>query len=106
MSIGSFIPANDIKAPAGTASVQCTFSVAGCIMQSGEAAGSQTHSFTIPYNKTVFPAQVLKLAVLMPTGSLTITGARLDYYTAGDPLTSKMNNPAFMPAGVVDARYR
>jgi len=44
--------------------------------------------------------------VATPPGSLTVTAARLIYKKFQYNAWEDMNNKAFMPAGVIDARYK
>lgn len=57
VEVAAFVPAVQIAAPAGTGSVTLVLSVAGCLLKSGEATGSETHTMLIPYNDSTVPAQ-------------------------------------------------
>ena len=92
-------------APAGTVSVNCVITVAGCLLAGGDATGNATHRFTIPYNDVEIPAQVFHFPVPMPQGSLVITAARLEYSFIKNGMVTVDSNPAFMPASVLNARY-
>jgi hypothetical protein len=105
VNIAAFIPAMQISAPAGTGSVTLVLSVAGCLLKNGEATGSETHTMLIPYNDITIPAQSFEFHVPMPAGSLTVTAGRLIYNVVGNNGLSCTKNPAFVPAGVIDARY-
>ncbi len=105
VSIGSFIPVQDIQAPPKTSAVLLTVTVAGCLLQSGEPAGSATHSVMIPYNETELPAQSLDLDIPVAQGSLIVTCARLQYYVNGDSRFNITRDAAWQPAAVVGARY-
>ncbi len=94
-----------IAAPAGTGSVTLVLSVAGCLLKSGEATGSETHTMLIPYNDSTVPAQAFEFHVPTPAGSLTVTAARLIYNPAENNRLGLTENPAFSPAGVINARY-
>jgi hypothetical protein len=73
VSIDSFIPSEQIVVPAGTKLVTLVISVAACLLKTGEATGSETHTIDIPYNASTFPAQVLEFHVNMPSKSLVVT---------------------------------
>jgi hypothetical protein len=105
VGIDAFIPALHIAAPAGTVSVTLVVAVAGCLLKSGWATGSQTHTLLIPFNDTEIPAQLLEFHVPTPGGSLTVTAARLIYHEVKNGQPTHMENPAFMPVGVIQARY-
>jgi hypothetical protein len=105
VNIPSFIPAVQISAPAGTGSVTLVISVAGCLIKIGEVTGSETHSMVIPYNDSTIQAQAFEFHVPMPAGSLTVTAARLFYNAVENHGISQEENPAFIPAGMINARH-
>jgi len=105
VSIDAFVPAMAIAAPAGTVSVSLVLSVAGCLLKSGWATGSETKPVVIPYSDTEIPAQALEFAIHTPAASLTVTAARLIYHAAENNGVIKPENPAFIPAGVINASY-
>jgi hypothetical protein len=105
VNIAAFIPTMQISAPAGTASVTLVISVAGCLLKSGEAAGSETHTMLIPYNDSIIPARAFEFYVPTTAGSLTVIAVRLIYNLVENHGISQAENPAFMPAGVISARY-
>ena len=51
------------------------------------------------------PAQVLEFRVNTPSQSLMVTAAQLIYKRFESNTWVKMNKEAFVPAGVIDARY-
>lgn len=105
VEVAAFIPARQIAAPAGTGSVTLVLSVAGCLVKSGEATGSETHTMLIPYNDSTVPAQAFEFHVPTPAGSLTVTAARLIYNAAENDWFSHTENPDFNAAGVINGRY-
>lgn len=105
VSIDSFVPAKQISAPAGTGLVSLVISVAGCMLETGMASGSETHTIDVPFNETMVSAQVLEFYVGASAPSLLVTAARLIYKRREGDRWRDMNKEAFMPAGVIDARY-
>lgn len=105
VGIDAFIPALHIVAPAGTVSVTLIVSVAGCELKTGGATGNETHALQIPYDHTQIPAQSLAFHVPAPAGSLAVTAARLIYKDVKSGEFVNRENRAFMPAGVINARY-
>ncbi len=105
ISIEPFIPSKEIAAPAGTGLVTLVISVAACLLKTGEPTGSETHTIDIPYNDTPVAAQVLEFPVSTPSKSLVVTAAWLIYKRFECNTWVDMNKEAFVPAGVVDARY-
>jgi hypothetical protein len=105
VSIDPFIPSKQIAAPAGTGLVTLVISVAGCLLKTGEPTGSETHTIDIPYNDSTVAAQVLEFHLNMPTQSLVVTAARIIYKRFEYNSWVNMNKEAFVPAGVMNARY-
>lgn len=105
MSINDFVPVKEISAPAGTGMVTLVISAAGCLLETGEPSGSETHTIDIPYNDTTVAAQVLEFHVGMRPQSLAVTAARLIYKKLEYNTWVEMKKEAFVPAGVIDARY-
>jgi hypothetical protein len=106
VNIAAFIPSIQIAAPEGTGSVTLILSVAGCLLKSGEATGSETQTMLIPYKDSTIPAQAFEFHVPTPAGSLTVTAARLICQEVGNRGITCTENPAFMSSGVINARYR
>jgi len=94
-----------VSAPAGTKLVTLVISVSGCLLKTGESTGSETHTIDIPYNSTNVAAQVLEFDVNTPSQSLVVTAAQLIYKRFEYNTWVNINNEAFVPAGVMDARY-
>lgn len=105
VGIDAFVPTLQISAPAGTSLVTLIISVAGCQLKTGEPLGNETHTIEIPYNDTLIPAQMPEFHVATSAGSLTVAAARLIYKKPANETWIDMNKEAFMPAGVIDARY-
>ena len=105
VSIDAFIPRSSIISPAGTISVELVLAVAGCMLQGGTPTGNKTINIVIPYNKLTQRAQVIKFPIHTPAGSLTVTAARLIYHGKKNSLSTKINDAAFIAAGVLNARY-
>jgi hypothetical protein len=105
VSIDPFIPSKQIAAPAGTGLVTLVISVSGCLLKTGEPTGSETHAIEIPYNDSTVASQVLEFHLNMPTQSLVVTAARIIYKRFEYNSWVNMNKEAFVPAGVMNARY-
>jgi|GEM_PF-384704 len=105
VSIDTFVPSKQIVAPAGTGLVTLVISVSGCLLKTGEPTGSETHTIDIPYNDTTVAVQVLQFPVNTPSQSLVVIAARLIYKKFEYNTWVEMNKEAFVPAGVIDARY-
>ena len=105
VSIDAFVPSKEISAPAGTSRVTLVVSVAGCLLKTGESSGNETHTIDIPYNDTPIAPQVLEFHVGTPTQSLVVTAAQLIYKRFEYNNWVVIKKEAFMPAGVIDARY-
>ena len=105
VSLDTFVPAKQIVAPAGTGLVTLVISVCGCLLKTGEPTGSETHTIDIPYNDATVAPQVLEFHVNSPSQSLVVTAAQLIYKKFEYNTWVQMNKEAFVPAGVIDARY-
>jgi hypothetical protein len=105
VSIDAFIPSKQIVVPAGTGLVTLVISVSGCLLKTGEPTGSETHTIDIPYTDTTVAAQVLQFHVNTPPQSLVVTAARLIYKRFEYNTRVEIKKEAFVPAGVIDARY-
>ena len=102
VQLPAFIPNMSITAPAHTISVDCTITVASCLLADGKALGSCTKQLSIDYTGTPIHAQTISMPVPTPAGALVITAAFLQYRLANGQYCSKT---AFLPASVIDARY-
>lgn len=105
LGIDAFVPTLQISAPADTLFVTLIISVAGCLLKTGEPLGSETHTMEIAYNDSLVPAQMLEFHVATSAGNLTVTAARLIYKKVDGNSLTEINKEAFIPAGVIDARY-
>ena len=105
VAINAFTPVQNIQAPAGTALVKLTITVAGCILISGEPNGHATHTLNIPYNDVEVPAQLMEFDIPIVPGSLTVTAAKLQYYTVNSGNSEEIKNQAWMPVSMMNARY-
>ena len=105
VSIGSFIPARNISAPAGTLSVKLILSVAGAQLATVIPSGWQTESIEIPFNNLEIPAKVLDFSVPTETGTLIVTAARLVYYGYKNNPLLVIEKKGFSPAEVINAMY-
>jgi hypothetical protein len=105
VSIDPFIPSKQIAAPAGTGLVTLVISVSGCLLKTGEPTGSETHTIDIPYNDSTVAAQVMEFRVNTPSQSLVVTAAQLIYKRFEYNSWVNMNKEAFVPAGMMNARY-
>ena len=103
--IDSFVPSEQIVAPAGTKMAILVISVSECLLKTGEPTGSETHRIDIPYHNTTVSAQALEFHVNTPSQSLVVTAVQLIYKRFEYNTWVQMNKEAFVPAGVIDARY-
>jgi hypothetical protein len=75
------------------------------VLKTGESCGNETHTIEIPYNDSMVAAQVLEFQVNTPQQSLVVAAARLICKRFEHNTWVEMNKEAFVPAGVMDARY-
>ena len=105
VGVNDFIPVNNLVAPAGTVMVEVVIAVSACMLKTGIPIGSGVQRIQVPYNANAITAQSLHFKIPLPAGSLVITAAWLQYFVLKNNRISRSENPAFMPAGVINARY-
>jgi hypothetical protein len=105
VSIDTFVPSKQIAAPAGTGLITLVVSVSGCLLKTGQPTGNETNTIDIPYSNTTVAAQNLEFHVNTPQQSLVVTAARLIYKRFEYNSWVEIKKEAFVPAGVIDARY-
>jgi hypothetical protein len=105
IELPEFVPAQSIRAPAGTNSVELRLSAAACDPGERELAGGDSMQLLFDYNKKPVPAQTLSLKFPMPKGSLVVLGASLQYTLIKNGRPQLNANKAFMPAGMLEAFY-
>ncbi len=105
VNIDAFVPVLSVTAPAGTVILELVISVAGCTLATGMPTGSSTQRIQVPYNQNEIAAQALQFKIPAGHGSFTLTAAWLQYYVMKNNGISRTENPAFIPAGVINARY-
>ena len=105
VSMDAFVPTKNISAPAGTGLVTLVISLAACMLKTGESLGNETHTIEIPYNDTPVGARMLEFNVSISAESLLVTAARLIYKRFQNNAWMEMNKEAFLPAGVINARF-
>lgn len=102
IAIPAFMPTQSMAAPAHTASVELLFAAAACGLAQKEYRGGMMAQMQIAYTSDLQAAQQFALNVPFTAGSLLVTAAAMRYILANGTVDSR---PAFLPAGVVDARW-
>jgi hypothetical protein len=102
LQIPAFTPKQVIAAPAHTSLIACTIIAASCNLQSPTAQGSFSTTLSIPYTDIPIPALLLPMALPVATGYLVVTVVSFTYLLQNG---EKEQRPAFMPSGVIGARY-
>jgi hypothetical protein len=102
LQIPAFTPTQVIAAPAHTAMIVCRIIAASCNLQSPAAEGSFSTMLFIPYTDISIPALLLPMALPVAAGYLVVTVISFTYLLQNG---EKEQRPAFMPSGVIDARY-
>ena len=105
LHIPAFIPKEKIAAPAWTNVVECTVAAASCSLENSGTNGNSIHAFSIPFNDAEIAAQNILLPVSMPAGSLVVVAVSLRYMVSKKRKQVPTDQIAFMPSGIVDARY-
>ena len=102
LQIPAFTPAQVITAPAHTKAIECRIAAASCNLQSPANLGSFSTILSIPYTGVPIPALLLPMALPAATGYLVVTVVSFTYLLQNG---EKEQRPAFMPSGVIYARY-
>lgn len=103
VQLPAFVPVQAFKAPKGTVAVECIFAAGTCkLLKPGVADTETSFTLRVPYNDTELPAQTISLLLPETAGCLLVTALRLSFINGNG---IQMIQPAFMPAGVIDARY-
>lgn len=105
LHLPAFIPVEKLAAPAWTHVVECTIAAASCTLKNSIPNGNCLNAFSIPYNDTEIPAQIINLPIVMPPGSLVMVAVSLTCIVSKKRSKVPTNNIAFMPSGIVTAMY-
>lgn len=79
LRLASFVPLQQVKAPAGTTHLQFSISAAALRLSDDTCYGSSHFTFTIPYNDTLNNAQEIALPLQTDPGNLLIAALQLRY---------------------------
>lgn len=79
LRIPSFVPVNQVKAPAGTTHLQFCISAAALRLNDDTCFGNSDFILTIPYNDELQPAQPITLAMQTQPGNILIAALQLRY---------------------------
>jgi hypothetical protein len=105
INLDAFIPAKNLRAPAGTVSVQLIIATAGCELANGRGAGSAFRIIDIPYNREEIPAMTIDLNVPGKKGNMILTAARLIYIGWKNGYPFIIEKKGYNSAGVINAAY-
>jgi hypothetical protein len=102
LQIPAFTPTQVVAAPAHTTMIACRIIAASCNLQSPTAEGSFSTTLSIPYTDIPIPALLLPMALPVAAGYLVVTVVSFTYLLKNG---AQEQRAAFMPSGVIDARY-
>jgi hypothetical protein len=105
LHIPEFVPTDSIVAPEGTLSVTLTVCAAPINLERCMASQHISRSIEIPYSGDSISAQTIQFPVNTQPGTLIVTACALRYTVMENGTPSLSKQPAYMPGGVVDARY-
>ena len=105
VNVNDFIPIKKVFAPAGTVMIELVIAVSACMLKTGITAGGGVQRIQVPYNENAITAQALQFKIPLPAGCMAITAAWLQYFVLKNNRISRSENPAFMPAGILNAKY-
>lgn len=107
LTIPSFVPVENIKAPATTRMVYWTISMTGSTIDGrDQLVASHTFKLVIPYNETRVPEQQIEIPYVPESGSINIIALDMQCETTryGHPV--KVTNKVWLPSGVIGSYYR
>lgn len=105
VGVNAFVPNQQVMAPEGTSMIELVIAVAGCDLGSGIGATPQVQRIQARYNNVEIPAQTLQFKISADKGSLTVTGAWLQYYSIKNNGMKRLESPEFLPACILNAQY-
>jgi hypothetical protein len=105
ISLDAFIPVKNLRAPAGTVSVQLVIATAGCVLADGTGTGSGFRIIDIPYNEDEIPAMSLDFNLPGNKGNMVVTAARLIYIGWKNGHHYIIEKKGYNSAGVMNAAY-
>lgn len=105
VSVNDFVPVKKVFAPADTVMIELVVAVSACMLKTGIPVGGGVQRIQVPYNENTIAAQALQFKIPLPAGSFVITAAWLQYFVLKNNRISRSENSAFMPAGILNAKY-
>ena len=102
LQIPAFTPTQVITASAHITTIECRIIAASCNLESPTNQGSFSTILSIPYTGVPIPALLLPMPLPAAAGYLVVTVVSFTYQLQNE---KKEQRPAFMPSGVIDARY-
>jgi hypothetical protein len=105
LNIPAFVPIDSIIAPEGTVSVTLQVCVAPIDLATCMSLREFYTNIEIAYTAVSMDPQTIALPVNTQGGALIITACALKYMVNEQEKTVLSRDPAYMPAGIVDARY-
>jgi hypothetical protein len=105
VSVDDFVPVKKVFAPAETVMLELVIAVSACMLKTGIPVGGGVQRIQVPYNEKAITGQALQFRMPLPAGSLIITAAWLQYFVVKTNRISRSENPAYMPAGILNAKY-
>jgi hypothetical protein len=103
VNIPAVYPTQDIVAPAYTDSVALQLAVSCIGLATRELNCSCSKTIEIPYKKTLLPGQDIILPVDIIPGSIAVLAAALKYTISRNNGNHIVQNPEWLPAGIISA---
>ena len=102
LHIPAFVPKQSITAPAHTKNVLCTIVAASTGLNNNTIAGKATFALNIGFNDLPIPEQTISFSLPLARGCLVLTCVILRFQLSDNKTDERA---AFLPSGLVDARY-
>ena len=103
--VPAYVPAEAIKGPRDTISVDCTFALALCDLATGVALANNFIRCNIPYNTAVVPAQTFTLPSQQPVGSLMVITGGLRFNVLKSGVLCISDKPSDISCSVIKSWY-
>lgn len=105
LQLPAFIPANQVKAPAGTTHLQLTIAAVALRLNDYTCYGSNSTVITLPYNAVLQPAQEFNMDLQAEPGNILVAAMQLRYGVQEGVAVSYRKHESKTVAAIVGAMY-
>lgn len=105
IKLPAFVPGRDIRMPEGTVSLEWRIVAATVDLTDGTAVAQFQTDLGIPLIDEQIPPGDIRLNIQLEPGQLIVCGMQIFFYQSFGENQTPINDPAYMPAGVIGAIY-